>query len=218
MIDPLGDVLRAAALGSPLAYPLAFAAGALTSAGPCVAPRYVAVTALANASARPWRIIATFVAGVLGAYVVLGLAAGSLGTLWSSSPWLYASLAVVLAAGGIRTLVCGPRDGHVCLPARSLEGAGGTFLIGASSALVVSPCCTPVIAALAGLTLTAGRTLEGVLLLVAFGCGHALPLVAAGAVGARLGAMLGRLTSSAAPSTVGGSLMLALAAYYGALA
>ncbi len=105
MIDVLGEGLRAAATRSPLAYPLVFAAGVVTSVGPCVAPRYVAVAALANAARRPWRVVAAFVAGLVGAYVALGLAAGALGALWSTSSAVYAVLAVVLAVGGLVTLL-----------------------------------------------------------------------------------------------------------------
>ncbi len=232
MTDVLGEGLRAASLRSPLAYPLVFAAGLLTSAGPCVAPRYVAVAALANAARRPWRVVATFVAGLVGAYAMLGLAAGALGALWSTSTLLYTVLALALAAGGALTLL---RDGtheHAATPAsvpapvpaatatareRSVS-LGGALLLGATSAFVVSPCCAPVVAGIAGLTTLGGRTGEGVALLVAFALGHALPLLAAGALGSRVAALLARLSASAAPAVVSGTLMLALAAYYGVLA
>ncbi|MEA2663784.1 MAG: cytochrome c-type biosis protein [Candidatus Eremiobacteraeota bacterium] len=224
MIDVLGEGLRAAALRSPLAYPLVFAAGVATSAGPCVAPRYVALAALANAAQRPWRTIAAFVAGLVGAYVALGLAAGALSALWSSSSVTYAVLAAALAAGGSATLL--REDAHPCENARAREAAsakqsaslGGTFLLGVSSALVVSPCCTPVVAGIAGLTALGGRCGEGIALLVAFALGHALPLLAAGALSARIAALLARLSASSAPAVVSGTLMLALAAYYGVLA
>jgi cytochrome c-type biogenesis protein len=199
---------------------MVFAAGVVTSAGPCVAPRYVAVAALVNAARSPGRVIAAFIAGLVGAYVALGLAAGALGALWSTSSVLYAVLAVALGAGGVLTLLRGGPHPHA--PAATVTtravNLGGTFLLGASSALVVSPCCTPVVAAIAGLTMLGGRTSEGVALLVAFAVGHALPLLAAGALGTRVAALLGRLSTSAASAVVSGSLMLALAAYYGVLA
>jgi cytochrome c-type biogenesis protein len=235
VIDVLGEGLRAVALRSPLAYPLVFAAGVATSAGPCVAPRYVAVAALANGARRPWRTVAAFVAGLVGAYVALGLAAGALGALWSTSSAVYAVLAAGLALGGVVTLL---RDTHThgspaderaraCDPghapgatakAQHSANFGGTFLLGASSAFVVSPCCTPVVAGIAGLTTLGGRTSEGIALLVAFALGHALPLLAAGMLSARIAALLARLSATAAPAVVSATLMLALAAYYGVLA
>ena len=230
MIDVLGEGLRAAATRSPLAYPLVFAAGVATSVGPCVAPRYVAVAALANAARRPWHVVGAFVAGLVGAYALLGLAAGALGTLWSTSGTVYLILAAGLGAGGILTLLrADPRDRHDHdhdhggrrdggRAKRAQASAGGTFLLGASSAFVVSPCCTPVVAGIAGLTTLGGRTVEGVALLVAFALGHALPLLAAGVLGTRIAALLARAAASSAPAVVAGTLMLALAAYYGALA
>ncbi len=218
MIDLLGAGLQATAARSPLAYPLVFAAGLATSVGPCIAPRYVAVAALANAARRPQRVIAAFVAGLTGAYVALGLAAGALGALWSASSAGYAVLAAGLATGGLLTLLRADGHAHPAAPVRrGSAGLGGTFLLGASSAFVVSPCCTPVVAGIAGLTVLGGRSGEGAALLVAFALGHALPLLAAGALGRHAGA-LARCTSSAAPGIVAGTLMLALAAYYGVLA
>ena len=223
MIDAVTAGLQAVATRSPLAYPLVFAAGAATSIGPCAAPRYVALAALVNASRRPSRIIAAFVAGLIGTYVVLGVAAGALGTLWSTSRFVYAALAVVLAVAGITTLLYGGGAAHVHQRVHARHtGAqvslGGTFLLGASSALVVSPCCTPIVAAIAGLTTASGHTPQGVALLAAFACGHALPIVFAGALGTRLASSLRQLATSHASATVAGTLMLALAAYYGVLA
>lgn len=219
MIDPLGESLRAAAAGSPLAYPLVFAAGLATSIGPCVAPRYVAVAALAHGSAHPSRIVGAFLAGLIGAYVTLGLGAGALGALWSNSTAIYVILAAALAAGGIVTLLGVQPHDHERRRACAVPGnAGGTFLLGASSAFVVSPCCTPAIAGIAGLTTLAGHTVEGTLLLATFALGHGSPLLAAGALGRRVSALFARLAASDAPAVIGGTLMLALAAYYGVLA
>ncbi len=63
------------------------------------------------------------------------------------------------------------------------RGLSGAFLLGASSALVVSPCCAPVIAGIAGLTIAGTRAGDGIVLVAAFSLGHALPLFAAAAVG-----------------------------------
>ena len=222
MIDAVSAGLHAVATRSPLAYPLVFAAGALTSVGPCAAPRYVALAALVNASRRPWRIIVAFAAGLVGAYVLLGAAAGVVGALWSASRIVYAALAVVLAVAGILTLLRGGASPeHECAAGRDAgarASLGGTFLLGASSAFVVSPCCTPVVAGIAGLTTASGRTADGVALLAAFACGHVLPIVVAGALGTRVARSLRSLTASHAPAVVSGTLMLALAAYYGVLA
>jgi cytochrome c biogenesis protein CcdA len=224
VIDLLGEGLRAVATRSGIAYPMVFAAGAVTGVGPCAAPRFVAVAALAGAARRPWGVVAMFGAGVAGAYVVLGFAAATLGTLWSASPAIYLALAVALAASAVATLLRGgPRAHASCAAPRSAAvpvraSFGGVFLLGASSAFVVAPCCTPVLAAIAGLTVASGRVADGAALLAAFGCGHALPVLLTGAIGARLAAALGRFSACGARATVAGGLMLALAVYYGVLA
>ena len=223
MIDAVSAGLHAVATHSPLAYPLVFVAGAVTSVGPCAAPRYVALAALVNVSRKPKRIIAVFVAGLVGAYVALGAAAGALGALWTVSRFVYAALAVALTVAGLVMLLRGgaaPHEhGNVHTHDNGARASlGGTFLLGASSAFVVSPCCTPVVAAIAGLTTASGHTGVGVALLAAFACGHALPIVSAGAVGTRLVRVLRPVAASHASAVVAGTLMLALAAYYGVLA
>ncbi len=224
MIDLLGEGMRAVAMRSPLAYPLVFAAGIATSIGPCAAPRYVAVAALVNASRTPVRVVVAFVAGLVGAYVVLGTGVGLLGALWAASWAVYAVLAVVLGAAGLFTLLRGDgssHDGshHERGGARPRAGVGGTLLLGASSALVVSPCCTPLVAGIAGFTMTnGGDGVAGTALLATFATGHAIPVLAAGAFGSRIAFMMRRIAATHAPSVVAGTLMLALAAYYGALA
>jgi len=215
--DVVGEALRAAAARSALAYPLVFAAGLVTSVGPCAAPRYVAVAALAHGARRPWAVAAAFSAGLVGAYVVLGLGAGMLGAMWSASSFIYAALAVVLAVGGIATLIrAGAADAPRCND--HAPRAGGPFLLGASSAFVMSPCCTPVVAAIAATTMASGPAPSGTALLAAFACGHAVPVVTACALGTHVSGALRRWTASQAPAIIAGSLMLALAAYYGVLA
>lgn len=227
MIDLLGEALRAAGSGSSVAYPLCFAAGTVSSVGPCVAPRYIAVAALANGTRRRWWSIAAYIAGLVGAYTALGLSTGSLSGLWSSSRALYAVLAVALAASGIVTVVGarGGRGPHAHGTPANGYGAGvisgrlgGPFLLGIAGTLVVSPCCTPFVAAIAGFTMLSGHAATGATLLAAFACGHAVPLVFAGALGAPFTTLFARLSCAQAPKVVAGSLMLALGCYYGALA
>ncbi len=222
MTDLIAEGLRAVATRSPLAVPLVFAAGVLTSAGPCIAPRYVAVTALAHAARRPWAFVAAFAGGLIGGYAVLALVAGAVGALWLRSAPIYGALSIALIAAGLIGLARGHR--HRChAGGRSAasgvtRGAGGAFLLGASSALVVSPCCAPVIAAIAGLTIAGTRVEEGVALVMAFACGHALPLFGAAAAGRKISALVARAGASHAPALVSATLMLALGAYYGVLA
>lgn len=217
MIDPAGEGVRAVAGGSAWAYPLLFLAGIVTSAGPCVAPRYVAVAALAGSARRPLAVALVFALGVGGAYVALGAAAGSLGALIAWSTALYALLAVTLIGAGIVTLVRATAHVHEHRTRASVS-AGGTLLLGAASALVVSPCCTPLIAAIAGLTIVSGHPASGALLLATFALGHVAPVLVAAVAGVRATGFARGIGTSPVAAIVGGSLMIALGGFYGVLA
>ena len=219
MIDALGEALRAVAARSAAAYPLAALAGAASGVGPCTAPRAVALVALVHGSARPARVAATFVGGVLAATLLVGAAAGATAALLAGSRAAYALAAAALALGGIATLAragserCAHGDG-----AAHPTSLGGALLLGASSALLTSPCCMPAILALGGLTLASGRDGDGIALLAAFAFGHALPLLASAFAASRASALLRRVATAQAPALVAGTLMLALACFYGVLA
>lgn len=218
MTDVVSAGFGALAARSPLAFPLVFAAGLVTSLGPCAAPRYVAVTALANGSRSGRRTVALFVAGLVAAYVCLGSAAGALAVVRGWSTYVYAALATALAIGGVVTLFAREHADEQHAVPRAAASGGGAFLLGASSALVVSPCCTPVLAGIAGLTVASGRAAEGIVLLASFAIGHAVPLVGAAFAGRRVAAILRRAAASPAPAVVAGTLMLGLSAYFGLLA
>jgi thiol:disulfide interchange protein DsbD len=211
VIDAAGDALHLLADRSPFALPAFFTLGAFTAIGPCVAPRYVALAALIQRTRRPWRIAAAFASGVVSAYVAIGMGAGLLGTMRAWSTAIDVGMALALAlAGGITLL----RDEGVhAHAARNTTSGGGAFLLGATSALVVSPCCTPIVAAIAGFAGFDGQPLAAALLLTAFAAGHALPLGAV-ALGARSMHALSRLGSTSAGSVVAGTLMIALAGFY----
>jgi len=225
MIDPVTMSIDAVASGSPTAAGLVFAAGMLTSFGPCVAPRYIAITAIANASKRPILTIAAFVAGLVGAYVALGFAAGLLGSLWSLSSVIDVALAASLLAGGVFTLVrarpatsavaCMHADTHT--KPLSDGTLGGTALVGAATALVISPCCTPVVAAIVATSGAIGKPALGAWLLALFALGHAVPLLFSGVLGSFVMRRFAILTVSQAPAIVAGTLMLALGCYYAVL-
>lgn len=221
MIDPASIGLTAIAEKSPASVGWAFAAGAVTSIGPCVAPRYVAVAALIHGAPRPALSTATFVGGLLCAYVLVGYVAGLLGSLSILSSAIYALLATSLCVGGIVTLVRATPEvpPHPCpRGGTTLRGSlGGTFLLGAASAFVISPCCTPVLASVALIATASGQAHYGALLLASFSVGHALPLFLTGAVGTFVRDRFGNLGSRQAPAIVAGTLMLALSIYYGLL-
>jgi cytochrome c-type biogenesis protein len=218
MIDPLAAVSSAVAHGSPLAIAAIFSAGVVSSLGPCVAPRYLAVAGFASGSRRPTRAAAAFVTGLIGAYLVLGYTAGWLGSIRSLATiidWIMAGALIV--AGAIMLWRAEPSGKATCGRTHDMP-AGAPLLLGAASAFVVSPCCTPMLVAIVSTASELGRPLAGAAILACFAIGHALPLFLVGTPAAFAGRI--RLTGIAAQSlpVVGGALLLCLGAYYGALA
>jgi cytochrome c biogenesis protein CcdA len=218
MIDPVALSIDAIARGDAGRLPLVALAGAVTSLGPCVAPRYVAIAALLGERRRALTI-AAFVAGMVTAYTALGFGADLLAQVSGHASALYVVLAVALAAGGIVTLCRGSSCDHAHRTigeCRAPHRLSAVFSLGAASALVVSPCCTPILAAVVGMSVDANPATRAELL-AAFALGHAAPLFAVGTLGS-LGARTFRTwNASPAPAVVSGALMIALGAYYGLL-
>lgn len=128
-----------------------------------------------------------FILGMILTHVVLGLMAG-LGGLWVSSllarEWglILGPLLIVLGlmwAGWLRIPL--PSFGF---RATRPSAAWGAFLLGIPFAIAVCPVCTPALVVLLGVAAGLGSVLLGVVLLLAFALGRAVPLaIGAFAVG-----------------------------------
>jgi cytochrome c biogenesis protein CcdA len=199
-----------------LTYVTAFSTGLATSIGPCAAPRYLALAALAaHPNAKTRRVRASwFILGIICCYAVLFCVTSWASSLQGISHIVYASLAAVFFLCGVnRTLV---RTSCVHEHDRSVS-KGWLWLLGACLGLVFSPCCSPLLAVAGGLgaAATIQVSLGGV---VAFLAGHLLPLAViaiAGSVGVR-SPLLPQIKP--ALGTIGAGLMMALGLYYGLLA
>ena len=216
MIDPLPEAVNAVMHGDAARLPLVAAAGLVTSFGPCVAPRYVALATLMGGKQRI-RTVAAFVTGLITVYASLGLGAGILSTLVHNAAALNAVLATVLVLGGLITIVRVPVCKHEHVDAGPHHRLSATFILGAASALVVSPCCTPMVAAVAAFPALDVSPLTRATMLAVFALGHAAPMLLAGIAGAACARRLQRLTASPAPAVISGTLMVALGGYYGLL-
>jgi len=220
-VDLVGTLLQRAA--GPAAWPplAGFGAGVVSSFGPCAAPRFFALINLTagEAGLRRWARIGSFVAGLCGSYVLLGSIAGALGYLNDGSTYAYAILGTGLICCGLAAIVRTPR-GHACATARPAARnapLGTAFVAGLVFVGVGSPCCGPIVAAVAGTGL-AGGAAQNAALLGAFALGHATPLVAAACGWVRLGNVLAARVPTSALATVGGAVMMALGSYYALLA
>lgn len=220
MFDPISQGLAAVSTRNPYAPLLVFVAGGVSSVGPCVAPRFIAVAGLASGKSRGQTraLTVAFICGLTAAYAAFGAMSTLLARAMQFSAYTYAAIALVLAGGGLTTLW---REGAACSHQHAREqnaGVGGALLLGASFALVVSPCCTPLVLGILAYTSASGSAAYGSGLLACFALGHALPLalVAAGANG--MNAVLSRSGVRQAAGVISGTLMLALSGYYAVLA
>ncbi|HTX03751.1 MAG TPA: cytochrome c biogenesis protein CcdA [Candidatus Acidoferrales bacterium] len=198
-----------------LALVSAFAAGLASSIGPCIAPRYLILSAYLTERRQGVHALA-FVAGCLGGYLVYAFAGALIGLLRVGTHVVYASLALALIVCGGRALMSAEHE--ACKPARPASlSLGGVFLAGLVSSAIFSPCCTPIAIAL-GLQASQDGGATAASLLLAFGLGHTLPL------GLALIAASSRLRfkwfsiSRDASATISGSLLLMVGGLYAILA
>lgn len=218
MVDPIALSVQAVAHRSVLAPLLVLAAGVTSSFGPCVAPRFIALSACAAQARRPKIVLVAFLAGLIAAYGSFGLAASLLAGARLYSSTIYLIVAIGLSLGGLATIA------HAAPGARGEEDAGateqtlgGVFLLGASFAFVISPCCTPLVAVILAYTSFVGLPLYGASLLSLFALGHALPIVLYGIVSVRVSRALRRFCLSQAVGVISGALMIGLGGYYALL-
>lgn len=193
--------LHQAPLWQILALSLMF--GALLSLTPCVLPMVpilLAVIAGRAGRGRGLSLAALYVFGMSLVYTALGIVAGLVGAgvaVWLQSPWVIGSFALLLAVFALAMLGAFTLQAPVGLQSavqarlQKVPGghAGGAFVMGLLSALIVGPC---VAAPLAGVLLFISQTGDVVVggsALFAMAWGEGLLLLA---VGAGAGAALPR--------------------------
>jgi cytochrome c-type biogenesis protein len=157
-----------------------------------------------------------FVLGMLATHALLGLVVG-LGGGWIER-LIGREWGLVLGPTAIAMGLAWP--GWIRLPvpsiplrARRSANAWGAAAFGASFSVAVCPACTPAIVVLLGIAAGVGSPLFGVLLLLAFGAGRAVPVV----VGASaMGWLEGRagLWRSQRALEIAGGLVLILSGLY----
>ncbi len=193
--------------------------GLTSSLGPCNGPRLLALSAFVVRARRPLRVGAAFIGGHFAAYAALGIAGiALLNRLSSVAGWLYGAIALAGIGGGC-VLLSGARWADGCsaseLPKRDLYG--GAFAGGAAFALVIQPCCTPVLVAIVALAAIAWPLWTAVLMLFAFGLGHAAPVFLVAALGEGALKRLRRFRLQQATEIVSAASLLAVGAYYALL-
>jgi len=182
--------------------------GLLTSASPCVlAAVPVAVGFVGGQGGSPrraWGLSLAFVAGMNGALLAMGLLAARLGLLMGTlpGPWLVAvGLAVTALALWLwrsAASSCGVSLPGAIQQRLAQSGMWGAVVLGALIGTVMSPCATPALAAalaIAGSGAAFGVSMAwGAALLLAYGLGHSVLLLIAGAMPSTATALMQRFS------------------------
>jgi cytochrome c-type biogenesis protein len=186
----------------------ALAGGILTSASPCVLAAVPVAVGFVGGQAsgprRAWVLSLSFVAGMNMALLVMGLLAARLGLLMGTlpGPWLAAVGALVMVTAiwmwRSSAMNCG-----IALPGAmqrrlAQSGVWGAVVLGALIGTVMSPCATPALAAalaIAGSGAALGASMAwGAALLLAYGLGHSVLLLLAGAMPSAASALIARFS------------------------
>lgn len=199
-------VLLAAELpsGLPPALGLAFVAGAISFLSPCVlplVPSYLSLMSGVRASElavatkvdqrRMLRSMLLFVAGYSAVFTALGALASAVGSfLYDHQLGLRqvsGALIVVmgLAMAGLVRPSFFDRERRFHVSSRAL-GVYAPPVMGAAFAFGWSPCIGPVLGAILGLAASSASLSRGVLLLLAYSAGLAVPFIASGLAFGRL--------------------------------
>lgn len=221
--DIVGNLLTAVAHRSAIAPGLAFLVGIVTSAGPCLGPRLASLIGLAAGAhgVRRALIVGSFIGGLAASYAVIACSATLFLRMTGSSTWIYGGLAALLACYGVRALVFGERDhpcGHAAARSKATRSCGSALLAGASYAFVASPCCTPIVASIAGIAGMNASRWFGLAVALTFALGHATPLLLASLGATQVSKLVSRRSWQVPISVINGSLMLALGGYYALVA
>ncbi len=179
---------------------LAFAAGLLSFATPCVlplVPGYLSAVSGAAPGVGGRRVVAAslpFVAGFTTVFVALGAAAAATGGLAGDNRRIVMQVAgVLVVARGFAFMGLLPLPWLDRLAAPELvEGArrsGSAALLGAAFAVCAAPCVGPVLATILALASDEGTVAQGSLLLLVYSLGLALPFVLVGVGFARATSM-----------------------------
>ena len=215
-IEAVRHTLEQASLGSLAA---GLAIGFFFSFNPvalAAIPVSLAYLTRAQARQRTLLLASMFLLGMLVTHALLGLVVG-LGGGWIQRvigrEWglMLGPIAIVMGLawpGWIRLPI--PR-----IPLRAQRSAStwGAVALGASFSVAICPACTPALVVLLGIAAGVGSPLFGVLLLLAFGVGRAVPVV----VGASaMGWLEGRrgLRRSQQALQIAGGLVLILSGLY----
>jgi cytochrome c-type biogenesis protein len=176
--------------GNPaLALLLVFWGGLLTAANPCVIASVPLVVAFVSGSnettgGRMGLVYsAAFVLGLSTTFAILGLIAARLGGMFGDvgSFWKYIAAGVLLLMGLSLLGVLSFEFTHKIPIKPRRRGLAGAYLLGMLFGTISTPCAAPILVVLLTYVAATGANLAyGALLLLTYGLGHSVLILAAG--------------------------------------
>ena len=197
----------------PVVFLLVFLAGLVASATPCVYPVIPITSAILMARGRGSRRLGqlnalVYFSGITFFFTLLGIFAATTGTALSAlmtSAWVNLAFAGIFAYFGLSMIgfyefqFLTPLIAKLDATASRWDGFFGTFLMGTTAGLVISPCIGPIAGAIllditgqgAGTQLSgnidsAETALRGIGLMAGFGMGLGIPFLVVGMLSNRL--------------------------------
>jgi len=218
---------------SPVSALVLYGAGLLTSLTPCclsmlpLTMSYIGSGSFdegVGGSSSSFGVSLAFAGGLACSLSALGVAAASAGAMLGSGTES-ASFAALRLLVSLLTCVLGLNLLKVLpfeLPSLELSTGGVSlprparaFLFGASSALVASPCASPVLVSLLGFVATQGDPLLGAALLTAYSLGETTPVLLAGIAAGSATRIVSAQSKFEWVTPASGSALLAIGTYNG---
>ncbi|MHB0857858.1 MAG: cytochrome c biogenesis CcdA family protein [Anaerolineae bacterium] len=215
--------LSAVAEFSLWAYLVVFAAGIVTSIGPCniaVIPLVIAYVGGQKhvGRGRGLALSTLFALGQAITLALLGVAASLVGGMLGGNTrlWYYVVAAVCVVMGmqwlGILSLPL-PEFGAGSRDKVRQKGLLGALLLGLVSGLISSGCATPGLAAILTLVMAKGAIVYGASLLLVYGLGRGVPIVLLGTFAGLIGIVPRLARWTARLQQVSGGLMVGIGMY-----
>ncbi len=202
----------------PLTITIIFAAGLLTSLGPCalsLLPVTVAYLAGFKHQQSPLQRSIYFCSGIVLALIFLGSLSGLVGKIYGQLPEIVSTIVAIIAIlmglnliGLLKIpLPSGPNPNFWSSKVpEPLAPTTAGFAFG----LAASPCSTPVLAVLLAWISQSGNPFLGILFLGCFGLGQVIPLFIAGTAAATIPSFLGLRQFSKWIPPLSGSILLTI--------
>lgn len=215
------DLAHALSTGSLFAAPAVLLGGLVAGCNPCCLAMYPAATASCCATCNTktpatnaFRHSLMFVFGAAVATSLLGIAAALFGRVMGQfgSPFRYAIAAIPLLMG-LHLLGWFRLPFHV-VPAKILQpGLASAFATGFLLSLAISPCGTPVLAAVLSYVAFKGSVAFGALLLFIYGVGAGAPVIVLGTISSSFAQRLVGLGHQHWLDRISGIILIAMSLY-----